>query len=114
MTSNPAQQARAVIELARSGRFDEIRRQFPAQLRPLVSAQTLRRAWEAELARWQAGLADSLQVTIRVDPDLDHLLARGSGPSTSAAEDRPQHVDGDIMTSIAARIPAPPYSPPRS
>ena len=35
-----------------------------------------------DLARWEAGLGDRPNVTIRVYPDHNHLFTRGSGPST--------------------------------
>ena len=47
----PAKQTLAVIEMARNGRFDEVRELFVAPLRPMVSAQALRAAWDAEMAR---------------------------------------------------------------
>jgi dienelactone hydrolase len=41
----------AVVELARAGQFDEIRELFTPGLRPMVTADGLRAAWEAELAQ---------------------------------------------------------------
>jgi uncharacterized protein len=46
----PEDRALAVVELARAGRFDEIRELFTPGLRPMVTADALRAAWEAELA----------------------------------------------------------------
>src|SRR5277367_3749150 len=40
----------AVVELARAGKFDEIRELFTPGLRPMVTAAALQAAWEAELA----------------------------------------------------------------
>jgi dienelactone hydrolase len=51
MLRTPAQRSVAVLEMAQAGRFGEIRQLFAAPLRPLVSAEALRAAWEAELAR---------------------------------------------------------------
>ena len=52
MTSTDAQTAAlAVLDLARAGRFDEIRELFAASLRPMVTAAALQAAWDAELAR---------------------------------------------------------------
>jgi uncharacterized protein len=48
---SPEQQALAVIDLARGGRFEEIRGQFAPVLRRLVSARGLRAAWDAETAQ---------------------------------------------------------------
>lgn len=50
-TFNAEEQAVGVIDLACSGRFDEIRQQFAPILRRLVSTRSLRDAWEAEVAR---------------------------------------------------------------
>jgi hypothetical protein len=47
----PADTAVAVIEMAEHGQFAEIRMRFAPQLRPLVPAETLRAAWEAEAAK---------------------------------------------------------------
>jgi uncharacterized protein len=46
----PEARALAVVELARAGQFDEIRELFTPGLRPMVTADALRAAWEAELA----------------------------------------------------------------
>ena len=51
MESTSAAAGLAVIELARQGRFEEITERFAPQLRPMVPAEALRAAWEAELAR---------------------------------------------------------------
>ena len=46
----PEARALAVVALARAGQFDEIRELFTPGLRPMVTADGLRAAWEAELA----------------------------------------------------------------
>lgn len=51
MLTSPVQTSLAVLERARTGRFDQIRDLFAPNLRPMVTAETLRAAWEAELAR---------------------------------------------------------------
>ena len=51
MNSTSAAAGLAVIEMARQGRFEEIRERFTPQLRPMVPAEALRAAWEAEVAR---------------------------------------------------------------
>jgi uncharacterized protein len=51
METSPVAAALAVIELARQGRFTEIREQFAPQLRPMVPAEALQAAWEGELAK---------------------------------------------------------------
>jgi pimeloyl-ACP methyl ester carboxylesterase len=59
-----------------------------------------------DLARWRARLDTRPETTIRVYPDLDHMLARGTGPSTPADYDRPQHIDAEIITAITDWIHA--------
>ncbi|MEW9554856.1 alpha/beta hydrolase [Nonomuraea sp. NPDC050783] len=54
-----------------------------------------------DLAGWRAGLAHRPDVTIRVHDADDHLFFPGSGPSTPADYDRPQHVDPAVITDIA-------------
>ncbi len=54
MSSNatdPAAAALAVLELARAGRFDEIRARFAAPLLPLVNAEALAGAWSAAIGQ---------------------------------------------------------------
>lgn len=51
MLATPAQTSLSVLEMARAERFAEIRDLFAPQLRAMVSAETLRVAWEAELRR---------------------------------------------------------------
>ncbi len=47
----PTPAALAVMDLAQAGRFAEIREMFAPQLRPLVTAEALHAAWDAELGR---------------------------------------------------------------
>ena len=47
----PAETALAVIDMAQRGQFAELRMKFAPQLRPLVPAEALRAAWEAETAK---------------------------------------------------------------
>ncbi len=54
-----------------------------------------------DLSDWRAGLADHEHMVIRVyDPD-DHMFFPGSGPSTAASYDPPQHVDPEAVEDIA-------------
>ena len=50
LATSAADRAMAVVELARTGQFDEIRELFTPGLRPMVTAAGLQAAWEAELA----------------------------------------------------------------
>jgi predicted alpha/beta-hydrolase family hydrolase len=52
MTSTGAKTAAlAVLDLARAGRFADIRDRFAASLRPMIAAAALQAAWDAEVAR---------------------------------------------------------------
>ena len=55
-----------------------------------------------DLSRWQAGLADRTDVTIRVYPADNHLFFPGEGRSTPAEYEPPQHVDAAVVVDIAA------------
>ena len=57
---------------------------------------------EDDLARWKAALDGRAGVTIRVYPDLNHLFAPGSGPSSPAEYEPAQHVDPRVIEDIAA------------
>ena len=50
-TIAPGPAALAVLEMARAGRFEEIRERFAPPLRPLVPAEALQAAWAAEISR---------------------------------------------------------------
>jgi uncharacterized protein len=54
-----------------------------------------------DLALWQAALSDHPEVTIRVYPELNHLFAPGSGPSSPAEYEPAQHVDATVIDDIA-------------
>ncbi len=47
----PAERVLATIEMAQEGRFGEVRDLFVEQLRPMVSVEALRAAWDAEMTR---------------------------------------------------------------
>jgi hypothetical protein len=54
-----------------------------------------------DLIRWQTGLADHRDVTIRIYQVDNHLFFSGSGPSTAAEYEPAQHVDEAVVTDIA-------------
>lgn len=71
---------------------------------------------EDDLARWQTGLAHREDVTIRVHDADNHLFFPGTGPSTPADYEQPQHVDPAVVADIAewldpADSPAPGVPP---
>jgi len=53
-----------------------------------------------DLARWRAGLAGPPRVTFRVYPAANHLFFPGSGRSTPAEYEPPQHVDPRVVADI--------------
>ncbi|WP_415646161.1 alpha/beta hydrolase family protein [Stackebrandtia soli] len=53
-----------------------------------------------DLTRWRAGLGDRPEVDIRVHDADDHLFFPGTGPSTPADYERPQHVDPAVIGDI--------------
>lgn len=55
-----------------------------------------------DLSRWEAGLGDRPNVTVRVYPEHNHLFTPGSGPSTPAEYEPAQHVDATVVADIAA------------
>jgi dienelactone hydrolase len=61
---------------------------------------------EDDLSRWQAGLDGRPDVTVRVHAADDHLFFPGTGPSTPAGYDSPQHVDPAVLDDIAAWLNA--------
>ena len=56
---------------------------------------------EDDLSRWQAGLGSRADVTIRVHDADNHLFFPGTGPSTPAEYETPQHVDPAVVADIA-------------
>jgi hypothetical protein len=50
MSTSPADTALAVIEMARNGQFAGLRERFAPPLRDMVTAGSLRAAWEGQLA----------------------------------------------------------------
>lgn len=54
-----------------------------------------------DLSGWRAGLAERERVVIRVYDADDHMFFPGSGPSTPASYDPPQHVDPEAVEDIA-------------
>jgi dienelactone hydrolase len=58
-----------------------------------------------DLVLWRAALSDRANVTIRVYPDLNHLFAPGTGPSSPAEYEPAQHVDAMVIADIASWLP---------
>jgi len=63
-----------------------------------------------DLAAWQAALGGRPGVTIRVYDADNHLFLPGSGPSTPAEYETPQHMDPAVVNDVAdwlATVPVP-------
>jgi dienelactone hydrolase len=54
-----------------------------------------------DLSRWRAALAGRPDVTIRVHDADNHLFFPGSGPSTPAEYEPPQHMDPAVVAEVA-------------
>ena len=80
MVGSPGERMRAVIDMAQNGHFEEIRDVFLEQLRPMVSAESLRAAWSAEIG---------------------HLGAISAiGTPAPAASEPVQHVDPTVISDM--------------
>jgi dienelactone hydrolase len=55
-----------------------------------------------DLTRWQAGLAERNDVTIRIYPPDNHLFFSGSGPSAPVEYEPAQHMDPAVVDDIAS------------
>jgi hypothetical protein len=116
LATSAEDRAIAVVELARSGHFDEIRELFTLGLRPMVTAAGLQAAWEAVLAeRGQlvsvgaavSDPADGAMVTVRVP------VAFERGQETLAVYlTRDGQLAGIQLAPAADAEPAAPWEPP--
>jgi hypothetical protein len=112
----PEARALAVVDLARTGQFDEIRELFTPGLRPMVTAAALQAAWETELAeRGQltavgapaSDQADGAMITVQVP------LAFERGQQTLAVYlTRDGQLAGIQLAPPGDAEPAAPWQPP--
>src|ERR1700733_6656868 len=118
MESTSAAAGLAVIEMARQGRFEEIRDRFAPQLRPMVPAEALRAAWEAELARSGQVASEGVAVTEAAGPGGGVLVKipvtfeRGAltvAVGVAGAED---WITGIQLLPASAAEPVLPWEPP--
>ena len=118
MESTSAAAGLAVIEMARQGRFEEIRDRFAPQLRPMVPAGALRAAWEAELARSGQVASVGVAVTEPAGPGGGVLVKipvtfeRGAltvAVGVAGAED---WITGIQLLPASAAEPVLPWEPP--
>jgi dienelactone hydrolase len=65
-------------------------------------------ATRADFTLWQKALGGRKDVSFRLFDDLNHLFCAGQGPSGPAEYQRPGHVDGRVIETIAQWISAAP------
>jgi dienelactone hydrolase len=116
LATSAADRAFTVVELARTGQFDEIRELFTPGLRPMVTAAGLQAAWEAVLAERGrlvsvgpavSDPADGAMVTVRVP------VAFERGQETLAVYlTRDGQLAGIQLAPAADAEPAAPWQPP--
>lgn len=58
----------------------------------------------ADYANWQKALGGHKNATLKVYPELNHLLIAGTGPATPAEYAHPGHVAPQVISDIAAWI----------
>ncbi|WP_197093580.1 alpha/beta hydrolase [Nonomuraea sp. SBT364] len=111
MVLNPEATARTVVELARTGRFDEIERLFAPPLRALIDAEAVRAAWTGEIgARGPiTGVGEPVSERAGAQP------ARVSVPVTCESGELAVvvAVDGDgLLHDLRLTAITPPWAPP--
>ena len=119
MESTSAAAGLAVIEMARQERFEEIRDRFAPQLRPLVPAETLRAAWEAELAK--NGQVVSVSGDVVTEPagpgggvlvKVPVTFERGTLTVAVGLAGEEDWITGIQLLPASAMEPASPWEPP--
>jgi dienelactone hydrolase len=118
MESTSAAAGLAVIEMARQGRFEEIRDRFAPQLRPMVPAEALRAAWEAELARSGQVASVGAAVTAPAGPGGGVLVKvpvtfeRGALTVAVGVAGEEDWITGIQLLPASAAEPVLPWEPP--
>jgi uncharacterized protein len=117
MTSTPAASALAVIELARSGRFDEISERFAPELRQLAPAEVLATGWTAEIAK--NGQVSSVGTPLTEPAGPDTVLVKvpvtfsgGAGTVAVALAGDQDWIIGIQFLPASATEPMAPWEPP--
>ncbi|HUY97350.1 MAG TPA: alpha/beta hydrolase [Verrucomicrobiae bacterium] len=116
MPPTPAAIGLAILEMARAGRFAEIRERFAPALRPMVTAETLQLGWAAELDR--CGPISSLGLP-RSEPagpglvvvKIPVICQRGALTVVVSVQDTSWLV-GIQVASATAADPIAPWEPP--
>ena len=117
MKTTPAAAGLAVIELARQGRFAEIRDSFAPQLRPMVPAGALQAAWESELAKNGPVCSVGTAVTEPAGPGavvvkVPVTFEHGAVAVAVRLAGDENWITGIQLLPAGAAEPAPPWEPP--
>ena len=117
MTTSPAGAALAIIAMARNGQFADLRERFAPPLRDMVSAGSLRAAWEGQLATHGAVTGVGTPLTASPGPGLTTawiLLTFERGELTVAVDlaGEQDWVTGIQFLPAGAAGPAGPWEPP--
>ncbi len=117
MSTEQAAAALAVIEDARHERFAEISEKFAPQLRPMVPAETLRAAWEAEVAKVGPIVSVGAPVTEQAGPTavvvkIPVTFEHGGLTVTVGLAGDERWITGIQLLPASAAAPATPWEPP--
>ena len=117
MTSpTPKQTAMDVVTMAREGRFEAIVERLAPPLRPLVTADSLRAAWEAELLRCGAVVQVGEPVEESGSPGMAvvkvPVTCERSGVTVIVSVAGTGMLAGLQLASAEAAAPTPPWVPP--
>jgi uncharacterized protein len=80
MPTTPVQTTLTALDLARAGRFAEIRDLFAPQLQAMVPPEALKAAWEAELGRQGAVASVGAPVSEPMQPGVVVVKVRPRAP----------------------------------
>lgn len=113
----PADTAIAVIEMAERGQFKEIHDRFAPQLRPLVPPETLRAAWEAEVAKTGPVSALGTPLTEAAGPGtvvvkVPVTFERGTATVAVGLAGEEGWITGIQLLPASAAEPTAPWAPP--
>ncbi len=115
--TEPAAAGRALLELARAGRFAEIRDMFAPSLRPLVTPESVQVTWDAEVAKQGPVTAVGVPVSEPAGPGgtlvrVPVTFAHGRSTVLVTVTDTGWLTGIQIAAAEAAQ-PAQPWQPPR-
>jgi hypothetical protein len=117
MSTTPDGTALAIIDMARQGQFAELLERFAPPLRPMVSADGLRAAWEGELAKHGAVTAVGIPAAEEAGPGVTAVRIPVTFENETqtvviglAGEE--EWITGIQFLPASAAAPAAPWEPP--